>query len=96
MALDCQGCRQGQQGIAEATSRVTVAVPAAGSASTLDANVACGQPSSAASIWPVRSAQSPHQILQHALFVCRHGRWARDSMQPTLSRAWAMHLALRC
>ena len=38
------------------TSRVTVAVPAAGSASTLDANVACGQPSNAASIWPVCSA----------------------------------------
>jgi hypothetical protein len=40
---------------ARRASRVTVTRPAAGSGSTRDANVACGQSSSAASIWPARS-----------------------------------------
>lgn len=39
------------------TSRVTVAFLAAASSSSFEAKVACGQPSSAASIWPVCSAE---------------------------------------
>ncbi len=44
---------------ARRASRVTVTRPAAGSGSTRDANVACGQSSSAASIWPARMARAP-------------------------------------
>lgn len=70
------------------TSRVTVAFLAAASSSSLEAKVACGQPSSAASIWPVCIAErqawegglqgggssscKQHNTTQHALCRTNH------------------------